>query len=80
MILYIKASKRRNDVTMKNSAQTVKRIMWAAVIVLVIFVVLPLLLSFAKIVLSFLTAIVMIGFFLGLGYVIYRTFTTDEQF
>lgn len=61
----------------KNSDSLVKAIVWGVVIAIVLFVVLPTLFAVVEFALSVLVSLVMIAFFLGLGFVIYRTFTKE---
>lgn len=60
---------------MKNSENIGRIILWSVVIALVLFVVLPTLFAFVEIALSVIVSAVIVAFFLGLGFVIYRTFT-----
>lgn len=61
----------------KNSDSLVKAIVWGVVIAIVLFVVLPTLFAVVEFALSVLVSLVMIAFFLGLGFVLYRTFTKE---
>lgn len=61
----------------KNSDSVVKAIVWGVVIAIGLFVVLPTLFAVVEFTLSVLVSLVMIAFFLGLGFVIYRTFTKE---